>query len=356
MNLENILNLTFQNNSVKDYILFVILLFSVFLFLRFFRKFFLQKIKKVVRKIGKEKAETFVLIIDSIKPPFYWFIAIYLSSLFIVVHEKVDYLLNLILIVWVSYQLIKIIQILIDSSIKKLIEKEKDQESEPALTNMGKLIKAVVWMVGVLFVLSNIGVNVTSVMAGLGIGGIAIAFALQNILSDLFSSFAIFFDKPFVVGDFIVTGEHVGTVEKIGIKTTRLRALQGEEIVISNKELTSGRIQNFKKMERRRIVFSLGVTYDTPLKKLKKVPEIIKEIIDKKKTAELDRVHFSRFNEFSLDFEIVYYISSPDYSEYMDNHQEILFEIKEIFEKNEISMAFPTQTIIVNKEKITAKK
>jgi small-conductance mechanosensitive channel len=199
-------------------------------------------------------------------------------------------------------------------------------------------------------VISNLGVDITSLIAGIGIGGIAIALALQNILSDLFSSFSIYFDKPFKVGDFIVVGEHMGSVEKIGIKTTRVRSPQGEEIVIANQELTTARVQNFRRLERRRNLVTLGVTYETPLAKLKKVTGIIEDIINKQKDATFDRVHFQSFGDFSLNYQIVYYVESEEYGVFMDVQQAINFAIMEAFEKEGIEFAYPTQTLYLSKK------
>jgi len=184
----------------------------------------------------------------------------------------------------------------------------------------------------------------------LGIGGLAIAFALQNILEDMFSSFSIYFDRPFQIDDFIVIGDDMGIVKKIGIKSTRIQTLQGEELIISNKELTGKRIRNFKKMEKRRIVFKFGVVYETSTEKLKKIPGIIKDIMDRAELAEIDRVHFKEFGDFSLNFEVIYYIKSREYIDYMNTQQEMNFAIKERFEQEGIEMAYPTQTLYVNKQ------
>ena len=214
---------------------------------------------------------------------------------------------------------------------------------------LNKIIKGVLWAVAVIIILSNFGYNVSALAAGLGIGGLAIAFAMQNILSDVFASFSIYFDKPFRIGDFIIVGDDLGTVKHIGIKTTRIQTLQGQELIISNKELTETRVNNYKKMERRRISFTFGVEYGTKLKQLKKISSIVKEILDKIKIADLDRVHFKQFGDFSLNFEVVYYVNKPDYLTYMDTQQEINFALKERFEKEGIVFAFPTQTIYLNK-------
>jgi small-conductance mechanosensitive channel len=343
------LNINILNNKVGDYAIFLIFFLIFFLLLRIFRGAILNKIKNFIQKIGYELGNTLISIIDTIRAPFYWFLAFYASVNVLNLSPLFLKILTGILLAWVSYQIVKALQILIDYALNKFFDKEKDQGAQNAISAIGKIAKSLLWILAILTVLSNMGVNITSVIAGLGIGGIAVALALQNILNDLFSSFAIYFDKPFVAGDFIIVGDHMGIVEKIGIKTTRIRALQGEEIVVSNKELTSTRIQNFKKMQKRRVVFNFGVVYETSLEKLKKIPSIVGDIITKEKLTELDRVHFVKFDDSSLTFEVVYYLLSADYNEYMDANQNILFKIKEEFEKEGISMAFPTQTIYIAK-------
>ncbi len=342
-------NASFLGNIIADYLIFIVLFGSLFLALRIFRKMVLKRIKSLIKKVGREMGDTLVAAIDTVKPPFYWYLAFFLSANILDLHRFIDGTIKTVMVVWVAYQAVKALQVFIDHGLRTFINKESDSNSQVAMSNIGKIGKVVLWFLAALFVLSNLGVNITSVMAGLGIGGIAIAFALQNILSDLFSSFAIFFDKPFAVGDYIVVGEHDGIVESIGIKTTRLRALQGEEIVISNRELTTSRIQNFKKLQRRRVVFRFGVTYDTPVEKMKGIPGAIKEIIDRNDLTEADRVNFFRFADSSLDFEVVYFCRSADYAEYMNNHEKILLSIKSHFEKEGIDMAFPTRTVILER-------
>ena len=194
-----------------------------------------------------------------------------------------------------------------------------------------------------------LGVDLSGVVVGLGVGGIAIALALQNTLSDVFSAFSIYFDKPFEIGDFVIVGDHSGTVTNIGVKSTRIKLLQGEELVVSNKELTSTKVRNFRKLERRRITFTIGVTYNTPLSKLKKIPQIISKIIQDTELAELDRVHFTEFGDYSLKFLVIYYVKVSDYGKYMETQEAINFAIKEAFEEEAIEMAFQTHNIYFNK-------
>jgi len=213
-----------------------------------------------------------------------------------------------------------------------------------------KAVQAIVLIFALLAILYVFQVELSGVVVGLGVGGIAIALAVQNLLSDMFSAFSIFFDRPFEIGDFVVVGDYSGTVAHIGMKSTRIQLLQGEELVMSNKELTSNAVRNFKRLQRRRILFNVKVTYDTSVEKLKKIPEVIDKVIKDVELATLDRVHFRQFGDFSLDFEIVYYIKTGDYNKYMDIQQKINYGILEEFEKEGIKMAYPTQQIVLCKE------
>ncbi len=344
-----VLQTQYWNNSLQDYLTSLIVLLALVIFLRIFQGILLMRLKHLAEKTKTDIDDALIEIVQSIRPTFYSFIAFYISIQLLVLHPVLDKVVSAVLIIWVVYQVIKALQALVSYIAEKSLSKTEGGESGSAVQAVKLLSKIVLWAIGGLLILSNLGVDVTSLVAGLGIGGIAIALALQNILSDLFSSFALYFDKPFVVGDFIVVGKHMGTVEKIGIKTTRLRSVQGEEIVISNKELTSAIVQNFKRMDERRIVFQLGVVYTTSNKKLEKGLDIIKEIIDKESSARLDRAHFTSFDDSALTFEVVYYVDSREYGVYRDIQQNINFAIKEAFDKEKIEFAFPTQTLYLEK-------
>jgi small-conductance mechanosensitive channel len=228
--------------------------------------------------------------------------------------------------------------------------KSERRMSEHLLSILKQFLRAIVYLFALFAIMGVYNVNLSGIVVGLGVGGIAIALALQNILGDAFSAFLIYFDKPFEIGDFIVVGEYSGNVKKIGIRSTRVQLLQGEELVISNRELTTSSIRNFKKLKKRRVVFKFGVAPNTPLEKLRKIPQIVKEIVDGVKLAEFDRAHFSEFGDFTLNFEVVYYIKTPDYTKYMNVKQDINFGLIEAFGKENIVMPYPTQTILVEKD------
>jgi small-conductance mechanosensitive channel len=211
------------------------------------------------------------------------------------------------------------------------------------------VVKVVLWAAVVLIALDNLGVHITTLVAGLGVGGIAVALAVQNILGDLFSSVTIILDKPFVIGDFIIVGDFLGSVEHIGLKTTRVRSLSGEQLVFANSDLLKSRIRNFKQMTERRIVFAFGVIYQTAADKLAAIPGLVREIVEAQPQARFDRAHFKAFGGSSLDFEVVYWVTNPDYNLYMDIQQAINLGLFRRFAAEGIEFAYPTQTLYVEK-------
>ncbi|MDM7916015.1 MAG: mechanosensitive ion channel family protein [Candidatus Eisenbacteria bacterium] len=209
------------------------------------------------------------------------------------------------------------------------------------------LAKVVVWSVVLLMTLDNLGVDITALVAGLGVGGIAVALAVQNILGDLLASLSIVFDKPFVPGDFLAIDSFLGSVEQIGLKTTRLRSLSGEQLIFSNADLLQSRIRNYGRMAERRVVFTIGVTYQTPRAKIVEIPKILREAVEAQEKIRFDRSHFQSYGESALNFETVYYVLSPEYNLYMDIQQRVLLRIHERFEAEGIDFAYPTRTLFL---------
>lgn len=234
--------------------------------------------------------------------------------------------------------------------LRRQAQLEEDAGAVAAMDIVGFLIRVAVWTIVFLLALDNLGVNITALVAGLGVGGIAVALAAQNIISDLFASLSIVLDRPFVLGDFLVIDELAGNVEKVGIKTTRVRSLSGEQLVFSNNDLLGSRIRNYGRMTERRILFSIGVVYQTPAEQLEQVPGIIKDIIVKQESARFDRAHFKAFGAYSLDFEIVYFVESSDYALYMSIQQAVNYEIFRQFTAAGIEFAYPTQKLFVANE------
>ena len=227
----------------------------------------------------------------------------------------------------------------------------KEREDPSAVTGYGLLLfflRAGIWIVVLVSLMAYFQYPVAGLIGALGVGGIAVAFAVQNILGDVFSSLAIILDKPFRVGDFIVAGETIGVIEHIGVKTTRIRSLSGELVVMSNTDLLGSCIHNYKHMRERRVVFKLGVTYQTPPQKLERIPRMIEEIIGQQASARFDRAHFAEYGDFSLNFEIVYYVIGADFTLYMDTQQAINLAIYRGFQELDVEFAYPTQQLFIS--------
>lgn len=223
--------------------------------------------------------------------------------------------------------------------------KTQDGRLQVFSQNLSTVLIIFVWLIGIVAWLDNFGFNVTTLIAGLGIGGIAVGLASQAILSDIFSSFTIALDKPFEAGDFVVVDDFKGTVENVGLKSTRIQSLSGEVIVFPNRHLVDSRVRNFKQMKERRVVFSLGVTYDIEPSLLEKLPHVLSQIVGSQDEVRFDRAHFARFDDFSLTLEVVYFVLNSDYTRYMDIQEKINFEILKQFNALGVSFAFPTTTI-----------
>jgi small-conductance mechanosensitive channel len=231
---------------------------------------------------------------------------------------------------------------------RKVEHRAPEEAAQLAVVSLMSFLGQVgVWSVVVLLSLDNLGFDVTALVAGLGVGGIAVGLALQNVLQDTFASLSIILDKPFVVGDFIVVGDFPGTVERIGIKTTRVRALSGEQLVFGNSDLLSSRIRNYKKLQERRILFTFGVVYQTPAAQLEAIPGMVREIVEGLETVRFDRAHFKQYGASSLDFEVVYYVLQPEYEIYMDRQQAINLALFRRFKEEGIEFAYPTRTLYV---------
>ncbi len=216
-------------------------------------------------------------------------------------------------------------------------------------------VRLVFWSVVALVTLDTLGIDVTALVAGLGVGGIAVALAVQNILGDLFASLALALDKPFVIGDFIVVGEFMGTVEHVGLKTTQVRSLSGEQVIVPNSDLLGSRLRNYKRMQERRVVLGFGVTYSTPPESLAAIPDLVRDIVTAEAGTRFERAHFSGFGASSLDFEAVYHVLSPDYGRYMDVQQAVNLALLRACAARGIDFAFPTQTIHLQRQPASAR-
>ncbi|MBI4210900.1 MAG: mechanosensitive ion channel family protein [Candidatus Diapherotrites archaeon] len=314
-------------------------------------RLFISRLRKIAEKTHHKIDDAIVDAIMEVKSPAYLLLSLYAAVQFIAVPEFIVDFTRVAVLAVVAFYAVRMLQKLLLFFTNEYIEKQPEaRKRDPSIIMFAsKAASFLLWLLAFLLVIDNAGYDISALVAGLGVAGIAVALAVQNILGDMFSSLSIYFDKPFKAGDFIIVGSEMGTVKKIGIKTTRIDALQGEEIVISNKELTESRIHNFGKMSKRRVQFGFGILYETPLQKVKKVNELVKKSVEKVEGATLDRAHFKTFGDSSLQFEVVYYVPTGDYNKYMDAQQAINHSLMELFRKEGIEFAYPTQKIYLAK-------
>lgn len=340
------------NLVVKRVLIALLVLVSVFVALKIVKKFVLVRLNRWSNKTDTKLDDVLVDLLESLNGPFFALSGLYISLRYLGLSK---FWLNLVLAMLILALTISLanntrrflIHYFKEKKAKKAEQDYNQKFDESMIQLFGILLAVALWIVGILSIFGLFGINIDTLLGTLGIGGIAVAFAMQNVLADIFASFSIYFDRPFSIGDFIIVGQDKGTVENIGIKSTRIKSLEGEELVLSNKELTEARIRNYKRMERRRVLFTIGVDYSTSNEKLKLIPDLIRNIFKDLSICTLDRVHFKSFNVYSLDFEIVYFIDSPEYIVYMDIQQKVNLEIKQAFEREGIKFAFPTQVLFL---------
>ena len=346
--MKEFLNQTYFNNTLSNYLLSLLVFITSILIITVSKHFLLKRLSDWAEKTTSND----YMLVRGIKKyslPLTYFGAFYLSIKILYLNPTLNNIVNFAALAFI----IILGAILSSSFVIFLLDKywkktNKDFNNKLALKWITIIIKALIWIIAIVLFCQNVGIQIGGLIAGLGIGGVAIAFAAQAVLEDIFSFITIFFDRPFEMGDFIVAGDHMGTVEHIGIKTTRLRSIGGEQLIFSNKDLTNSRVRNYKRMEKRRVLFTLRVTYNTPLDKLKEIPDLIKNMIVNIQDTTFDRAHFTEYADYSLNFEIAYYVLSSDYNKYMDIQQNINFLIKEAFDKHGIEFAIPTRTFVIN--------
>lgn len=347
----DILNSVFGGNTFGSWVVAITISLLLFGTLIVTRKLLCRHIRKFAQKTETKFDDLIADLISDIKTLALLVLAIYAGSAFLTLPPKIYKSIEIFVIITALIQCgfwgNRITTFLISQYISKQSDNETERKSIPSILKF--ISRLLVWSLILLLVMDNLGINVTALLAGLGIGGIAVALALQNVLGDLFASLSIMIDKPFEVGDFIVVGEFRGTVEHIGLKTTRLRSLSGEQNIFSNTDLLQSRIRNYRRMSERRVVFTIGVTYQTSFAKLQKIPVIIQDIITAQEKTRFDRAHFKEYGDSALIFEVVYFVLSPDFNLYMDIQQKINLEIYKIFQEEQIEFAYPTRTLYINK-------
>ncbi len=337
----------FLGNSVWHWILAFAITVAVYFLFRFIFKVIVKQIDKIASRTDNILDD---IAVDALKNSKFWFFAV-IAIFFgteILNFGEYDFLPVKILILTTFAQ----IGIWVNVIFCDVLNNWSKKNNPNIVKNSGFVIinwlgKFIIWAVILLLILDNLGVKVVSLMAGLGVGGIAVALAVQKILGDLFASISIMIDKPFEIDDFIAIGDIRGTVESTGIRTTRIRSVTGEQIVISNNDILESRLNNFKQMKERRITYTIGVTYKTAKENLQAITGIVKNIIDNQSKARFDRGHLKGFDASSIDYEFIYWVTSPDYVVYMDVQEQINLAVMDAFAERKIEMARPTQTVFL---------
>ncbi|MCX5794267.1 MAG: mechanosensitive ion channel family protein [Elusimicrobia bacterium] len=330
-------------NSVWEYLVSAGTFLGILVAFSIVRKVVIARLRALAARTETDLDDLLVDLLELIRLPEVVLVALWTATRHLDLPARAEHLLHAVLLMALTYRALTWLRVGADYSIRKMLcaQGRGAEADKGTARNLSYLISGLLWVVAVLFVLSNLGFNVSSMLAGLGIGGVAVALAAQAVLGDLFSALAIYLDRPFVVGDFIVVGDKQGTVEHIGIKTTRVRALSGEMLIVANSKLTSSEIQNFRLLRERRIAFKVGVPYTTTAEQVAKVPALLKAAISAQSKARFDRAHLSSFGETGFSFEAVYYVTGPDYTVYMDVNQAIHLGILDAFRKEKIAFAMP---------------
>lgn len=341
----------FLGNPVISWLTAFAILGGLFMLIGMTKAVLLQRARIWSQKTSTGWDDYILDVIDRSIVPLLYIGAVYVTLGALRLPEKLTFAFRIAFLASATFFVLRILSSALRKFLFAFLGTQQDSHAkQKQASGLILIVNVVIWTFGIIFMIDNLGYNVTSLIAGLGIGGIAIALAAQTILGDLFSYFVIFFDRPFEIGDFVVVDDKSGIVEYIGIKTTRLRTLGGEQLVCSNTDLTNARLHNYKRLQQRRILFNLGVTYQTTHEQLAQIPKLLKSIVQSKQYVRFDRAHFSGYGDFSLNFEVVYYILDADYTFYMDRQQEIYLDIFREFEGQGIEFAYPTQTVFVSPE------
>jgi len=348
--IEDILQREFYHNRISEYLLFLAILVGGVLAAWIVEALVLRRLRAWAEKTPTNFDNFLIDRIHRTGAPLAYLGIAHTSLRALTLSPRLERIVDAAGIVLLTLIVIVFLVALVRYGFDEYLRKRgEDATSDRALKGVIGLTKALVWVTGILFLLDNLGFRISTVIAGLGITGIAVALAAQAILGDLFGYFVILFDRPFEIGDFVVVGDCMGVIERFGIKTTRIASLGGEQIIVSNKDLTDSRVRNYKRMAKRRVVFRLGVTYRTPAALLREIPGIVADIFREIEGTTLDRVHFLSCGDFSLVYEVVYYVDGNDYNRYMDLQQRANLAIYEEFGKRGVEFAYPTQTLYLTR-------
>ena len=347
MSFDRFLQLPLLHNTVAEWLIALALTLAVNLAIGLVRRVLARRIAPLAARTQSGLDDTVVRVLGRTNTVLVLVVSLFIASRYLDLPARVDSVLRGAAILAAFLQVGLWAGTLLASSIDRYHARaaSRDAGSATAIRAMGFAARVLIWALLLLLALDNLGVDVTAMVAGLGIGGIAVALAVQNILGDVLASVSIIADRPFVVGDFIIVDEYMGTVEFVGLKTTHVRSLGGEQIVFSNADLLKARLRNYKRMFERRAVFTFGLSYDTTVEQIERVTQWLRDTINVNPRLRLERAHFFKFGESSLDFEVAYWVRDADYGVYMDQQQALNLGLMKLLEENGIEFAYPTRTL-----------
>ena len=345
MNLE----LEIFNNGLTSWCVAIGVALAINIAVASVKLFIIRRFSAAAKRTATRLDDALVAVVKGVRQWLILLIALYIGNRYLQLPGKVDSSLRAVAIVAAFLQFGLWGEALLNLYFNRSRDNAMCENAAAAtgLSALGIIARTVLWAIVVLLALDNLGVNVTALVAGLGISGIAIALAVQNILGDLLASLSIVIDKPFVIGDFIVVDDCAGSVEHVGLKTTRVRSLSGEQLVFANSDLLKARLRNYKRMNERRILFGFGVLYQTSGAQLEQIAGTVRAIIEAQPLVRFERAHFKSFGDSSFNFEVVYWMLDPDYNKYMDTQQAINLALVRVFAETGIEFAYPTRTLFV---------
>lgn len=350
--LETFLRQSFLGNSVKQWAISVTVFVLTWLLLVLITKWVISRARAAAEKTATRLDDAWLEVMGA--TGFFGFVAaaLFFAHNFLdltkganqAIGRSLGILVGIQIALWVQRAVSAFLQVWLDSQKTESIANQANATTIAGAVRF--LSRLTIWTVLLLVVLSNLGVEITTIVAGLGVGGVAAALAVQQVLGDVIAGLSMYFDRPFDLGDVVNVADVQGKVTKIGLRTTRIDGLGGEKIVYPNGKLASNHIRNFGKMEERRVLFGIGIEYGVPAEKIEQARALLTEIVQAMERVRFDRAHFKELGAHSLNLEVVYFVLSPDYNEYMDIQHRINMEIYRRFEVAKIPFAFPTQTLM----------
>jgi small-conductance mechanosensitive channel len=344
-----------QSNPLTDWLIAALVAALVWSGLWIVRRLIASRYKKYADSQRRMPIRLIAYLIGNTKQFLFVALALYAAELCLTLTDRVQHLVSNIVLILVLLQA----GLWAGRSVRfylemKELERGADQVFAGSLDIINFVARLAIWSMLILVALDNLGVNITALLAGLGVGGVAVALALQNVLGDLFASLSIALDKPFVVGDSLVIDTYIGKVEHIGIKTTRLRSETGEQIILSNADILKSRVRNFGRAQEQRALATIRVPYDTPGEKLQGIPKMLESIVREQANARFERCHLKTLGESALHFELSYFVQQPSLNPPLDLQHAVNLRIIDEFRRQGVEFDYPTQRVILTRQRVAA--